>query len=111
MSEEIASADSLLDENAEIRRALAVALAENDQHHAYERALESKVDQFSAQIGEITTTIGYQDAMLAERESQLGAAHAEITRLEAALRWASEMKTIKGARQIVARTLEKVSTE
>lgn len=49
-------------------------------------------------------------ALTAELESQLGQAHAEISRLEAALLQAALMKTIKGARRIVADTLRKATT-
>lgn len=63
MSEEVASADSLLIAHAKLRRALD------------------------------------------DCESRLGAAHAEIARLTEALRDAARMKTIKGARVIVAGAL------
>lgn len=59
----------------EIQRALAVAMQENDNHHAYEKALESKFGPISRQIGEQNTTIGYQDAMLAELRRLLTAAY------------------------------------
>lgn len=131
MSEEVMAADALLTANADLSR----------------------------QIGELHTTIGYQDAMIvqlragldqidrhvvgacasdtggmpepceecgemreiaaqalaatraaakplgAQRESELGAAHAEIARLEEALTMAGRMKTITGARRIVADAL------
>jgi len=41
----------------------------------------------------------------AELRAALAAALGEIERLQAGLRWAAEMKTIKGARVIVADTL------
>lgn len=42
---------------------------------------------------------------LSELRLELGTAHSEIARLEAALRQAASMKTIKGARRIVSDAL------
>ena len=49
--------------------------------------------------------IGILEAEIAALESQLGAAHERIAILEAALRMAAGMKTIRRARRIVGDTL------
>lgn len=52
------------------------------------------------------TVIGARaDDLKSALESQLGTALAEIARLEAALRMAAGMKSIKGARRVVAEAL------
>lgn len=89
MSEEVASADSLLTENAQLRR---------------------RLQAITSQIDEQQTTIGYQDVRIAKLESELGTANAEITRLEEALRQVVRMKTITGARRIVEIALRGEST-
>lgn len=84
MSEEIALAAADLTECARLRAERDAAVQARDQALRAEAAERAKRQQV---------------------ESQLGTALAEVARLEAALRKAAHMKTIKGARRIVEDTL------
>lgn len=93
MSEEIALAAAdlayvaqLREERDEYKRALAVAMEENDGWRRLAAIHQQKAETL---------------------ESQLGAAYAEIARLTEALKHAARMFTIKGARRIVADALGK----
>lgn len=80
---------------SDFTRALDLAHDELDRHRAANRSAAQAFVQQDARIGIL--------------ESQLGQAHAEIARLEQALLHAALMKTIKGARVIVADALRKES--
>lgn len=68
MSDHEIAIGRMLSENAQLRQQLADAMRDHDLEHA-------RLADLSLQIGELHTTIGYQDAMLARMRQALDTAY------------------------------------